>query len=345
VPVRRWVGRDVLVLANSRTENDRRRDGRGAEFDALLSGELQRRRALYKMVEVRVPRVKLRTGVVLLIMLLGGFLVVFSGAHLVPTLLGWTDCGAPVANRHAVALIDSMANQYPDPAFVNSVREAAQNAGYGFDYYPPASATVDLFSKLPDLGYSIIILRMHGTGVVRTDPSWIVTADLYSGSQYLGDQLLGRVGDASVNGTQYLAVTPSFISDSMCGRFSGTLILAMFCESGQYSSLAEAFLGRGAGYYVGWNATVTVSHTDQAFSSLTDLLLSGMPLSQSIEKVMTTVGPDPTYGAGLISYSQGSFSLAGVPFWEAYWYIISAGVLVAVVGLARVRKSQAKRAD
>jgi len=275
--------------------------------------------------------------------ILTGFLVVFSSSHLLPMVLAGSNCGGAnpkTANppiQRDIALIDQLGFAQANPAFADNLSSVAKNAGYSFDYYPTGTASIDFFVNLPNRGYQIIILRTHGTGLVATDPAAIVTSDNYSSSQHVADQLTDRVTSVNVNGTRLFAFEPSFVSDVMCGRFSGTLILAMFCAGTQYLSLAKAFVDKGAGAYIGWNGVVTASHADRAFESLVALLLQGRPMEKSIQDVMTTVGPDPVYNATLQIYSRSSAWSEGAQFWQEHWYILSGGIAVTIAGLFLIR--------
>ena len=277
--------------------------------------------------------------------ILAGFLLVFSGSHLLPMILLGSNCGGShpkttnLPIQRNIALIDQLGLNLANPAFVDNLSSVAKNAGRSFDYFPSGTASMDFFVNLPHLGYQIVILRTHGTGLAATDPAAIVTSDHYSDTQHVGDQLADRVTPVNVNGTLYFALRPSFVSDVMCGRFSGTLVLAMFCAGTQYTSLAEAFVEKGAEAYVGWNGVVTVYHADRAFESLVRLLLEGKPVAESVQDVMTTVGPDPLHGATLQIYSQSDLRSASVYFWQEYWYAISGGTAVMIIGLFRIRNA------
>ena len=273
-----------------------------------------------------------------------GFLIVFSGTHLVPLLLAGPnydgECLRANPNgQRAIMLVDQLGADNPNPVFASNVSVSAKNAGYRFDYFPPNTATLGFFARLPLLGYSIIILRTHGTLGFPRDPSAIVTSDNYSNSQHVADQLLNRVAPVDVNGSRYFGLESDFVSDVMCGRFQGTLILAMFCGGGGASnSLAKAFVEKGAAAYVGWDETVTVSHTDLVFASLVNLIMKGVGVDESIQTVMTRLGTDPISGGKLVKYSLSSFSY-NVPWWEQYWYIISGGTAATTVGLAKARNT------
>ncbi len=336
--------------------NPPQKNAREKALHSFLSTALRDRRSRYRITHLRAPQPRPRTGVVLLILILTGFLLVFSGSNLLPVLLASSGCsGAGAQNagstgNRAVALIDQLSLQYPNPGFVQNVSQTARTAGYGFDYYPPATATVGFFQSLPAHNYSIVILRTHGTGIIASDPPSIVTSDQYSQSQHTIDQLTNKLSSVEVNGTRYFGLESSFITDVMCGRFPATIILVMTCQGAQFSLLARAFLEKGAAGYIGWNGVVSVSHTDIAFQSLVKLLLEDKTVNQSVQDVMSTLGPDPLYGSRLVGYTQASFPApATAPWWQEYWYLISASVVMAIIGLGRVRnrpnKTVAKAPD
>ena len=283
---------------------------RGEALQSLLSAELQRRRSQYR--PLGRPRPKRYNGRVMVMLVLAASVAVFPGVFLLAGSSCWGS-GSRQSNqsgRPSVALVDQLAIETPNPGFVQSVNSSASAAGYRFDYYPPKTATVDFFVQFPRLGYSIIILRTHGAGLVSTDPTVIATSDEYSQSSRVTDQLLNRLTTVSVNGTRFFALTPDFIKSSMCGRFPGTLVLTMYCEGAQQVLLAKAFIDKGAGAYVGWNGLVTVSHTDLVFETLVKALLDGNTVASSVQSVTAALGADPVYGSQLRYYptAQGGWS-------------------------------------
>jgi len=190
--------------------------------------------------------------------------------------------------------------EFPDPGFIQYVNASAIEAGFGLDYYPSEKAVVSFFANLPSHSYSILVLRTHGS--LSSDASVISTSEQYSESKWVGDQLTGRLTSVEVNSTRWFALTPEFISQETCGRFHGTLVLAMYCNGAWFGSLADAFVGKGAGSYIGWNRLVTVHHTDLAFEHLVKLLVEGNNVPSSVQAVNDIVGPDPAHGATLEYY-------------------------------------------
>ena len=248
-------------------------------------------------------RRKLKTGIVLVTLII-------ASTATVQTVWAWSQCGGPLdpnnsaVPKKSIALIDELQWQHANPEFVQSVRTSAMQNGYRFDYYPPNTATVDFFANLPRQGYAMIILRAHGSADLVPDnsPPAIATTELYAEYNHLNDQLLDRITTMNLNRTRVFAIAPSYITNDMCGRFPGTLILAMWCTGGQWTSLADAFVQKGARAYIGWNAPVTLPHTDQAFARLVGFLTSGNNVHTSVQNTMAETGPDPLTGARLIYF-------------------------------------------
>jgi hypothetical protein len=177
----------------------------------------------------------------------------------------------------------------------------ANRMGHGFDYYPPARATLDLMIDLPGMGYSMIILRSHGSGIYKGNASIITVSDAYSQYQRIGDQLRDNVVAVQLDGSAYFGLTSGFVSHVMCGQFSSTTILAMGCGTGT-GDLGQAFVKRGARAFVGWDGLVTITFTDLVFESLAGLLLEGTSVDGAVQNATERFGPDPVYGALLSHY-------------------------------------------
>jgi hypothetical protein len=202
-------------------------------------------------------------------------------------------------SSRSIALVDSLAVDSPNPAFVKSLSSLASSEGYSLDYYPPAAVKVDLFQHLPEKGYSMIILRTHSTW----DGNVVVTSEPYDPHQRVIGQVLDRVGDANVGGRQYFSVTPSYIGSSMCGRLQGAMVLSMGCTTGS-GQLAKAFMEKGARLFVSWDGLVTVAQTDSTFQALVGLLLEGVSADMAIQSLTRVSGSDHTTGPNLVLYGQ-----------------------------------------
>lgn len=201
---------------------------------------------------------------------------------------------SPHANSHPRALvIDQLSLNYPDPSFVANLTNALTVTGYSVDYSGPSSTAVDSFKQLPGQGYDLVIIRAH-----EGSSQSIITTESYSKSQYISDQLQGRLVPAQVeSGPIYFALTPGFVRQSMNGRFPGSTIIVMGCAALQGTQdLAIAFLDKGAKYFVGWDGPVSIIHTDTSTVGLARLLSNGKSLPEATD---LAGGSDPVYGARL----------------------------------------------
>jgi hypothetical protein len=198
----------------------------------------------------------------------------------------------PVDHSHPRALlVDQLALNYPDPEFVANLTNALVAGGYQVNYWGPSSAAVDMFRQLPEGGYELVIIRSH----IGSSQA-IITTEPYSSSKYLVDQLDGALVPAQVgNGPLYFALTGQFVRQDMVGRFPQSTIIIMGCSAFQgVGGLAPAFLDKGANFFIGWDGTVTILHTDQSTVSLAQQLSSG----KSVHEAISVAGAaDPVYGA------------------------------------------------
>lgn len=222
-----------------------------------------------------------------------GILLVFgSGLFLTENYL-WR---IPVTHRTSTPnalILDPLALNYPDPGFVANLTSSLAGAGYSVTYVGPLGAGVDMFRQLPLLGYDMVVIRAHSASRQA-----IITSQPYNQSLYKDDQVSGGLvaGEAS-DGPLYFAIAPGFVRNSMAGRFQDSTIFVMGCSTfqGQHS-LADAFLDKGARFFVGWDNSVTIIHTDTSTVSLAREMATGRPVP---EAVRLTSHPDPVYGARL----------------------------------------------
>ncbi len=201
---------------------------------------------------------------------------------------------SPQSSSHNRALVvDQLALNYPDPSFVTNVTSALRAAGYGVDYSGPSATAIDYFKHLPEQGYDLIIIRAH-----QGSSQAIITTESYSRSEYLAEQLDGRLVPAQVgSGPVYFALTPRFVHQDMIGSFPGSTIIVMGCAALQGThDMAAAFLDKGANFFVGWDGLVSIIHTDSSTVTLARLLSTGKSVP---EATSLAGGADPVYGARL----------------------------------------------
>ena len=190
-------------------------------------------------------------------------------------------------------VMDQLSLNYPDPSFVTNLTSALTRGGYSVDYSGPRSTAIDSFKHLPELGYDLIIIRAH-----QGSSQAIITTEPYSRSEYLTDQLKGRLVPAQVvGGPIYFALTPKFVREDMQGSFPGSTIIVMGCAALQGTQdMAAAFLDKGANFFVGWDGLVSIIHTDSTTAALATLLTAGKSVPDAVSMAG---GEDPVFGAKL----------------------------------------------
>jgi hypothetical protein len=225
------------------------------------------------------------------------------------------------SNQPSAAIVDHLSSDFPNQTFVETATSILQQAGYTVDYYPTQDVTVDFYRNLPTHGYSIILLRVHSAIAVNTKLQELAffTSEIYSPSEYTLDQLDGRLGCATIHNPpnpgepEYFAIRRSFVEDSMIGRFNGTTIIVMGCYGMKYTSMAEAFIEKGAKVYIGWDGLEDADHSDAAtVDLLRQLLLEKQAVGQAVENTIKEVGEDPAYNSSLLFYPAASAGITVV---------------------------------
>lgn len=217
-----------------------------------------------------------------------------------------------------VAIVDHLSTSQPNPSFSQSIEAITNKANLQVDYYPSEQVTVDLYKNLPLHNYKIIILRVHSSAhahanVTTSVEDFVVffTSEEYSTFKYIHEQQTVQLGQCSFANDEalYFGVTPLFIESGLAGRFNDTIIIAMGCEGMKYSTMAQAFVDRGARAYIGWNGSVMASHTDEATTHLINNLLIGkQDIQEAVTNTMKEVGPDSAYNSVLLFYPDGAGS-------------------------------------
>jgi hypothetical protein len=215
-----------------------------------------------------------------------------------------------VTNSNKAAIIDQLYLRQPNPALIDSMKNTLESYGFDVDVWQGNDVTVDLYGRLPSLGYRVIILRVHSGLLVDMegkpvfDTTFLFTAENYSTSKHVGDQLSDKVSYALMedNSPYVFAVNSDFIK-SAGGRFDRTLVFAMGCESYKWDDLAEVFYAKGASAYIGWSDIVSLDYVDGLLPDLLHNLFSAnMTLDRSISQVMQKYGRDPYFDAYLKFY-------------------------------------------
>jgi hypothetical protein len=200
------------------------------------------------------------------------------------------------------AIVDQLSLTFPNQTFIQTATNILEQANYTVDYYSGSQVTVGFFGTLSAHGYSLIILREHSTALKSegqkfvSTPVCLFTNENYSTNAYLYEQLTDQLARGSYImplPPYYFAIAPWFVTSSMNGRFQNTTIIMMGCQSLDNPTMAEAFVEKGATTCIGWNGSVSASHTDQATANLLQHLIAQKEtIKQAVDETMKEVGPD-----------------------------------------------------
>ena len=216
---------------------------------------------------------------------------------------------AMIDSTPKIAIVDQLSVQWPDPAFNQTIQGLLTQTGLKVDYYPSEDVTVDFYRTLPLHNYKLIIFRVHSTSETgfKDMPPWVVlfTSENYSNTAHISEQSDMRLVYVKfLNVAQlYFGITPTFVQNSMEGRFNGTTIIAMGCEGLNQTAMADAFVQKGARAFISYNGPVSEVYTDNAtVYLLRHLVTENQTIQDAVRQTMNDVGPDPQYKSVLMFY-------------------------------------------
>jgi len=211
----------------------------------------------------------------------------------------------PISNgqthSRTAALVDqlSISDTTRNDTFRRECLSILNNSGFDFAYY--SDVTVDFYRNLPLYDYSLIVFRVHAAAITNTTWVGMFTSEIYNESKHhdlLVDNQLAIATIFEGNKT-YFGITHLFVQKSMIGTFKDTTIIMMGCDGLKYTTMADAFIKKGAKVYISWNGLVLLSHTDQStIHLLRNLLQKKLPVEASV----ALIGRDPEYQSELDYY-------------------------------------------
>ena len=220
------------------------------------------------------------------------------------------------AGKRAV-IIDSLYEWAPNDGLTSFLEEALEKAGYSVDVVKGSAATVDAFRNLTS--YDVVVIRCHGGylkpgeslgGRALSDYAPVVfTGEEYSeclplSCKYYFERLSEEVvrGDFQIgNATvSVFALTPLFF-ERLRGEFErGAVVVVASCYGLSGRALADAFLGKGASYFISWDWKVTTQVMDSGLRMLVEeAVVKGRGWSEAVKTVSEALGPDPAGGGKL----------------------------------------------
>ena len=243
---------------------------------------------------------------------------IFNGKVRLVLVTGCTQLEPTVESKKA-AVIDQLYTLHPNQIFIDQASGILKKSGFQVDVYRGAEINVDFYGRLPTLGYSVIIFRSHSgiqTGTVHlkdgdkpTRRTYLFTNQPYSESTQVYQQLADRLAKVRVddNNPWLFGITADYVTRSMQGKFDGAMAIMMGCSTLQIDDLANAFVGKGASAYMGWDASVGLDYVDHSTIALLDrLFLENLPVETAVKETLAEKSTDPTWGARLLYYPDTS---------------------------------------
>lgn len=235
--------------------------------------------------------------------------IVLAGVVL-PISCHTSDQGDNAQNR--AAIVDQLYIREPNPEFITEATRILESCGFTVDLWQGAAITVDFYRKLPSMGYKFILLRVHsgllvtleGETVKELDTTYLFTAENYTTTRYIADQLTDKVSNALMaeNFPLVFAVNSEFLKSTK-GKFDRTVVLAMGCESYHYDDMTEAFVEKGASVYIGWSSVVSLEYVDSVtLDLLGNLCTANMTVAAGVSRSMADLGNDPYFDSYLKYY-------------------------------------------
>jgi hypothetical protein len=244
------------------------------------------------------------------------FIAVLALAAALLALPGCHSSEKATGTKAKAAIIDQLYILEPNPSFIDGATRILESYGFNVDLWQGAQVTVDFYRKLPAMGYKLIVFRVHSGllmsmekgGAKALDTTYLFTAENYTTTKYVKDQLTDKVSNAMMYEKYPLvfAVNSAFFK-SASGQFNNTFVILMGCESYYYDDMPAAFIEKGASAYVGWSTVVSLDHVDKAaLDLLNNLCTANLTLGEGIKRTMAGLGQDPSFGAYLKYYPPGS---------------------------------------
>jgi hypothetical protein len=210
-------------------------------------------------------------------------------------------------------IIDQISVSENDTGFDAKASEILTAAGYDVQVWKGADVTVDFFRQMPQLGYKVIVLRVHSgllvsikdSKITESNTTYLFTGEIYSTKKHISEQLTNKVSYALMtdNFPMVFAINSQFITDNMNGNFNKAAVIAMGCETFRLDDLANAFIKKGASLFVGWSSVVSLDYVDDTtLDFLTNLCDKDMTITASMNSTMERAGADPYFGTFLKAY-------------------------------------------
>jgi hypothetical protein len=208
------------------------------------------------------------------------------------------------------AIIDGLSEDAPNPGLIDEMSNLLKSSGYEVTVFNGSRVNVELFKDLPEMGFTLIIMRLHGGRIQQPIGLFIgsgIFAEPFSEGKYEYEYYSGYFlkGVAYIGGKEYFVITPAYVSEKFQGRFPGSAIIILSCYSMWDQVLASSFIERGASIVVGIDHKTDIQYLDRVGLELAKQISQGASIEEAVSRTMEIVGPDPSTGAKLLYVKGG----------------------------------------
>lgn len=221
----------------------------------------------------------------------------------------WPKPQAVAQREPGVTIVDAFYST--SPQFTDNLVGLLNSSGVESQTYKD-NITVEFYRTLPNITRTILVLRVHAGVFARdpTSPTYLFTTEPYDAGRYFVEQLSAQVlsgvlDPENKSETPVFTVGPAFITASMQGNLSNTIVILSSCLGLYNNQLAQEIVKKGAVVFISWDEKVSLYHTDQAISLLIKTLVQDRgTVDEAVTKVMNEVGRDQTYNSSLEYYPR-----------------------------------------
>ncbi|MHC1627874.1 MAG: hypothetical protein ACXQTI_03475 [Candidatus Nezhaarchaeales archaeon] len=263
---------------------------------------MPKKRRKKKVKRKKVKRKRSKKNILLLLL----FAVLIVGAASYFGFYGLSqDAETKTTIQKKAAIIDGLSEDVPNPSLINEMSNLLKSSGYEVTVFNGSEVNVELFKNLPNMGFTLIIMRLHGGRIRQPIGLFIgsgIFAEPFSEGKYEYEYYSGYFlkGVAYIGGKEYFVITPAYVSEKFEGRFPGSTIIILSCYSMWDQVLASSLIEKGASIVVGIDHKVDVQYLDKVGLELVKQISQGASIEEAVSKTMEKIGPDPSTGARLL---------------------------------------------
>jgi len=231
-------------------------------------------------------------------------------------ILTWQVRRTPSSGSAPKALIiDQLGLTEPNGSAIADWTTTLEQGGYAVDIVSGLDVNVDLYSRLPGLGYQVVVIRSHSGSRYNREgkimqETFIFTNEPYEESGYPFLQLKDAVVPVKVtpSSPSYFAVGPKYVTNEGRGTFPHSVIIMGGCAGLRLEDLAGGFVAKGASCYISWDASVSSGYLDRGIGILLSKLMSET-VESAVSETAGKMGFEEPYNANLKFYPTSSGTL------------------------------------